>query len=118
MSVFRIFQTIAALGLVLCSACSDVYSSGPRPPVAVASLAVGPTALVLHVGATQQLTAVIVDADGHRLTGRVVTWQTDTPEVAVVSDGGLVRATGLGYVTIIATCEGKTFGVAATVVEP
>jgi uncharacterized protein YjdB len=118
MSVFRAIRMIAASGLILLAACVDGYSSGPTPPrVEVASVAAGPTALVLKIGQAKQLTAVVMDADGHRLSGRVVTWSTDSPDVAVVSDAGLVTATGLGYVTIIATCEGKTFGVAATVVE-
>ena len=118
MWVFRAVRTIAASGLILLAACADGYSNGPTPRrVEVASVAAGPTALVLKVGQAKQLTAVVMGADGHRLTDRVVTWLTDSPDVAVVSDGGLVTATGLGYVTIIATCEGKTFGVAATVVE-
>ena len=118
MSVFRALRTIAASGLILLAACVDGYSSAPSPRRAeVASVAAGPTALVLKVGQMKQLIAVVMDTDGQRLSDRVVTWTTDSPDVAVVSDAGLVKATGLGYVTIIATCEGKTFGVAATVVE-
>lgn len=118
MSVFRALRMVAASGLILLAACVEGYSSGPSPRrVDVASVAAGPTALVLKVGQTKQLIAVVMDADGHRLSDRVVTWETDSPDVAVVSDAGLVQATGLGYVTIIVKCEGKTFGLAATVVE-
>ena len=109
---------VAASGLILLAACIDGYSSAPSArPAVVSSIAVGPTALVLRVGDAKQLIAVVTDAEGHRLTDRVVTWETDSPAVATVSDGGLVTATGPGYVTILATCERKTFSVAATVVE-
>lgn len=110
------FRMMLAGCLALAAACSDGSPSGPRAPAAVASLAAGPTALVLKVGQTQQLVAIAKDASGTVLSGRSVTWTTDTPGVAVVSDAGLVTATGLGYVTIVVACEGKTFGVAATVV--
>ena len=82
--------------------------------VAVASIAVTPTALILSVGQTRQLTAFVFDAAGNRLTDRVVTWATDSPDVAQVSASGLVRGTGPGYATITATCEGKTFSLAVT----
>ncbi len=112
----RGFRAIAA-ALWFAAACSHDYSTGPRRPVPVASVAAGPTALVLGIGQTKQLTAFVKDAAGNTLSGRLVTWRTDSPDVARVSADGLVTATGPGYATIIATCEGKTFGVAATVVE-
>ncbi|HEY4303157.1 MAG TPA: Ig-like domain-containing protein [Gemmatimonadaceae bacterium] len=116
MSMFRAFRAIAASVLVSLAACSSGYSTSPDVPPAVDAVAVGPVALVLKVGQTQQLVAHVTDAGGRKLTDRVVSWRSDSPDVAVVSDSGLVKATGLGYVTIIASCEGKTFGVAATVV--
>jgi uncharacterized protein YjdB len=115
MSVLRVSRAILARGLIFLAACSSGYSSAPPVPAPVASLAAGPTALLLKVGGTKQLIAVVKDASGIVLTGRTVTWATDSPDVAIVSANGLVTATGLGYVTIIATCEGKTFGVAGTV---
>ena len=81
----------------------------------VASIAVAPVALLLDVGATRQLTSFIFDADANRLTDRAVVWATDSPEVASVSQTGLVSATGPGYATITATCEGRTFSLAVTV---
>jgi len=112
----RLFRAFAAV-LLFTAACSTDYSSAPRHPAPVASVAVGPTALVLKIGQTKQLTAFLKDAAGNALSGRPVTWETDSPNVATVSDAGLVTATGPGYVTIIATCEGKTFSVAATVTD-
>jgi uncharacterized protein YjdB len=81
----------------------------------VASIAVTPVGFVLDVGQTRQLTAIVLDANGNRLTDRVVTWSSDSPEVATVSSTGLVSAIGYGYATITATCEGKTFSLAVTV---
>ena len=87
------------------------------PRVPVDSIRVSPAPVVLDVGRTRQLTAFVFDAEGNRLTDRVVTWTTDAPLVAGVSANGLVSAFGPGYATIVATSEGKTFGVAITVTE-
>jgi Tol biopolymer transport system component/uncharacterized protein YjdB len=87
------------------------------PRVSVASVGVSPAPVVLDVGKERQLTASVFDAAGNQLTDRVVTWTTDAPLVAEVKSNGLVSAVGPGYATIIATCEGKTFGVAVTVSE-
>lgn len=84
-------------------------------PIPVASVAVRPTALVLDVGETEQLQAIIRDAGGNALANRAVIWTTDNAN-ATVSATGLVTAASPGYVTITATSEGKTFSVAATVV--
>ena len=87
------------------------------PRVPVESIRVSPAPVVLDVGRTRQLSAFVFDAAGNRLTDRTVTWTTDAPLVAGVSANGLVSALGPGYATIVATSEGKTFGVAITVSE-
>lgn len=87
------------------------------PHTPVESIRVSPAPVVLDVGRTRQLTAFVFDAAGNRLTDRAVTWTTDAPLVAGVNPNGLVAALGPGYATIIATSEGKTFGVAVTVSE-
>jgi uncharacterized protein YjdB len=79
---------------------------------------VTPAPVVLEVGRARQLTAVARDAAGNVLTGRTVTWTTDAPATATVSATGLVTAVAPGYATIVATSEGKTFGVAVTVPTP
>lgn len=83
--------------------------------VPVASISVSPTGVVLSVGKTRQLTAAVLDANGNQLVDREVTWTTDAPLVAEVNANGLVSAVGPGYATIVATSEGKTFGVAFTI---
>jgi Tol biopolymer transport system component/uncharacterized protein YjdB len=82
--------------------------------VPVASISVSPAPVVLDVGKTRQLAVTVLDAGGNELTDRAVTWTTDSPFVAEVKNG-LVSAVGPGYATIVATSEGKTFGVAVTV---
>ena len=86
-------------------------------PVGVASIAVTPVALLLDIAQTRQLTALVFDAAGNRLTDRTVTWSSDSPYVATVSSTGLISAIGSGYATITATCEGKTFSLAVTVTD-
>src|SRR5256712_11744804 len=64
--------------------------------VSVASVAVSPAAATVSVGATQQLGAVLKDANGNVLTGRTVTWASSTNAVATVSARGLVTAVAAG----------------------
>jgi Tol biopolymer transport system component/uncharacterized protein YjdB len=80
----------------------------------VASIAVSPTAIILEVGQSRALTAVTKDARGNVLTGRAVTWTSDSPN-ASVNPSGVVVGKAPGYATIIAASEGKTFGVGITV---
>jgi uncharacterized protein YjdB len=87
-------------------------------PVPVASVTVTPTPVSVEVGATQQLAAVLRDADGNVLTGRTVTWSTNSAAFVQVSAAGVVTgiASG-GPFTITATAEGKT-GTAQVTVLP
>ena len=79
-------------------------------PAPVATVTVNPASasLVLGVTPTQQLTAVIKDANGNVLSGRVVTWSSSNSAAAAVDGNGLVTAAGAGTATITATSEGKT----------
>ena len=87
-------------------------------PVPVASVTVTPTPVSLEVGATQQLAAVLRDADGNVLTGRPVIWTSGSAAFVQVSAAGVVTgiASG-GPITISATAEGKT-GTAQVTVAP
>jgi Tol biopolymer transport system component/uncharacterized protein YjdB len=85
--------------------------------VPVASVSVSPTAIVLQTAQTRQLTAVLRDAQGNVLTGRILNWSSDNTAAATVTATGLVTATGPGYATILAASEGVTFGVAITAIE-
>lgn len=101
---------IFALG---CSSDSTAPASAP-----IAFIGITPTAVVLQVGATRQMTAIIRDSAGNTLANRAVKWVSDNPDVATISASGLVTAVSPGYADILATSEGKTTGVGLTVPTP
>jgi hypothetical protein len=86
--------------------------------VPVASVRLTPRTMVLQPGATRQLTAAALDADGNVLDARAITWTTDAPSVATVSTAGLVQAVAPGYADITATVEGKWITSTVTVTTP
>jgi hypothetical protein len=85
--------------------------------IAVARVDITPAAIVLTEGQTRQYAAVVRDAAGNILAGRIVTWSTDNPTVATINESGLLTARLQGYVTITAYSEGVGSSVAATVVQ-
>jgi Bacterial Ig-like domain (group 2) len=85
---------------------------------AVATVTVTLASPTVGVGNSIQASAVLKDADGNVLTGRLVTWTSSNASVATVSSSGLV--TGVvagGPVTITATSEGQNGTAALTVVS-
>ncbi|MEQ1691330.1 MAG: Ig-like domain-containing protein [Gemmatimonas sp.] len=66
-----------------------------------------PGSSTLIVGATQALTTQITDAQGNLLTGRPVSYLSESPAVASVSAAGVVTALSPGTARITATSEGK-----------
>ena len=84
--------------------------------VPVASVSVTPSPDTLIVGQQLQLTATPLDASGHALSGRAVTWDDGGGPVATVSSNGRVTALAAGTMTVSATSEGKT-GTATIVVN-
>lgn len=81
----------------------------------VAEIAVTPTPIVLAIGETRQLTAVVKDSAGNVLPGRVVTWASDATQTVMVSSTGMVYGVARGYATILASSGGKTVGIGTTV---
>ena len=77
-------------------------------PVATVTLNPASANLVLGISPSQQLTAVLKDANGNVLSGRTVTWSSNNTSAAAVDVNGLVTAVGAGSATITATSEGKT----------
>lgn len=71
------------------------------------AVTVTPSASTLIVSATQQLSAQVTDSLGNILTGRVVTFTSDQPQVATVSASGLVAAVAPGSAKITAVVEGR-----------
>jgi len=76
--------------------------------VPVASVTLSPAIASVLVGTTLQLTATPKDSAGGTLSGRVVTWASSAPALAMVDGSGLITTLAVGSVTITATSEGKT----------
>jgi uncharacterized protein YjdB len=68
--------------------------------VLVSGITVNPTAALVDVGGTQQISAAILPADA---TDGNVTWTTSNSSVATVSTTGLVTGKAVGTATITAT---------------
>ncbi|RKG94083.1 Ig-like domain-containing protein [Corallococcus terminator] len=83
----------------------------------IASVAVLADSPGLYVGQEVQLQAVLKDASGRVVTGRVVTWTSSDASLAVIDANGKVLGVGLGAVTVTATSEG-TSGTASLRVLP
>lgn len=91
----------------------------PTPPAPVATVqftgsAPGP----LQVGGTVQLQVRTLDGAGNVLGGRPVTWASNAPQVATVSNTGLVMGVAPGEAQITATSEGRSAAVAIRVLPP
>jgi hypothetical protein len=93
---------LGILGILGIPACSEVTRV---TTVEVASVEVmGDTTAGLHE--TVQYSAVVRDASGAVLGGRVPTWTSGNPEVAAVDAQGWVEARSVGSAEIRATVEG------------
>ena len=90
----------------------------PPPPAAVATVTVAPASASITVGATQQLTVTLRDANNNVLTGRTVTWSSGAPGVATVNGSGLVSGVAGGSAQITATSEGRSGTSQITVTVP
>jgi uncharacterized protein YjdB len=86
--------------------------------VPVASVMLIPDQVDVAVGATFQLSASALDANGTALTDRAISWATSNPAVATVNGSGLVTGVGVGATTITAASEGKSTTSTVTVSQP
>lgn len=96
----------------------------PAPPtVAVARVQVSPGSLTLRSGQTRTLTAKVLDANSHELTGRTVTWTTSGSTAVTLTRTGSTTAKvtgsggGIGITLVTATCEGVSDSIVITFVE-
>ena len=85
-------------------------------PVAAITVTAGTT--VLQIGATTQATAVLRDGAGNVITGRTVTWSSNSTGIATVSTTGTVTGVGQGKASISATAEGQVGTVEISVDPP
>ena len=114
------FMILAGCGGGDSSPTSPTPPTPPPPPAPVAtSIAVTPASHTLTlIGATVQLSALVRDQNGNRMTGQTITWTSTNTTVAPVNTQGLVRAISNGTVQITAR-SGNASGTAnITVAEP
>jgi uncharacterized protein YjdB len=97
------------------TASSTTTASGLAIPVS--GVAVSKTSDALAVGRTDQLAAIIVPANA---SNRAVIWSSSNPNIAAVSNQGLVTAVGKGTASITVTTVdgGKTDSCTVTVSVP
>ena len=85
--------------------------------VPAASVTIAPGALTVTIAQTGSLAATVRDASGNVLAGRAVSWTTNNPLVATVSQAGVVTGLLPGSATITAT-SGSASGTASVTVVP
>ncbi len=93
--------------------------SDPDPdlePVVVRIEVRPPSATLISVGETEQLTATSYDTNTDVIPGATVTWTSSDPSVVTVNGNGLVKAVARGSATITAT-SGNVSGEASIMVE-
>jgi len=96
---------LVAFALVVAlSGCEDVSVT----QVTVATLEVDPPTATLLPNQTLQLSTTAYDASGEPLSGRSAAWTALDPEVATVSESGLVRGVSPGTARIRATLDGQS----------
>lgn len=86
------------------------------PPVG--SVTVTPGSASIPVYRTVQLDAKTLDAAGHPLEGRMVTWSSSADQIATTSSSGLVTGIAAGSAVITALAEGQAGTANITVTPP
>ena len=84
----------------------------------VATVAVTPNPATLALGDSLALTAAPKDAGGTTLGGRPIQWSSSAPQVASVSDSGVLVARREGTATVTAVSEGRRANVRVSVTPP
>jgi len=84
---------------------------------AVGSISVSPGSATVYVAATTPLKATVRDVNNGVMQGKAVSWSSDQPQTASVSQSGVVTGLAPGVVTITASSDGKA-GMAAITVQP
>jgi hypothetical protein len=106
----RLWSALFALALGACGGGSE-----PNVPT---DITLDPSALNFSsVGATQQMSAAVLDQNGNPLPEAAVTWASSNEVVASVSPTGLVTSTGPGTAEITATSGEATATVTVSVTQ-
>ncbi len=118
--------TAKKLGLVVITTLSGTATASTTVtvvaalPPSISSITVSPAPAFVVVHGTQQLGAVVRDANGAVIPNLSVTWQSNNPPVATVSSTGLVTGVSLGAAIVTANIAGylgqSTVTVSASIV--
>ena len=103
------------LAAILTASCDGDDALGPSS--VVETVAVIPGVFSLVVGDTLRLVSLARGDIGNVIAGRPIAWETSSPNVATVSETGLVKALGAGSAIIKSTIEGVV-GTATVLVSP
>jgi len=114
--LIALFGMIALSGAA-CGGNSPVATPPTTQPGPAAKVTPSPATATIIVGATQQFTAAVADANGNALTSASVTWTATPASVATVSSSGMATAVAAGTATITAT-SGSVSGSATLTVTP
>jgi hypothetical protein len=110
---FRTFLVISAAPAVL--ACGEDSASLQATPGVEITLT--PAELVLTIGGSAPLQVTVQDHTGRLLSDRVVEWSSSAPDIAAVTETGLVLALASGIATIGAYSD-QSVGFARVAVQP
>ncbi len=102
---------VHALSLLAAAGCSGGGDTPVTPPVTppavvVSRVEVTPGTGTVDVGASLALQAQPFSAAGAALTGRTVSWRSEAPQVATVTDQGVVTGIAAGTASVVATVSG------------
>lgn len=92
-----------ALAALLLTSCETTKTTASAP---VASIQVTPTSLVLLVNASHGVTARALDDAGTEIRGQRITWTVRDPDIATVTQSGLVTAIAPGATQVSASAGG------------
>lgn len=112
------FLTAGSVGIVATSATRADTALFVVTPERVTSVVVSPDPVVVPQGSAVTLTATVRDARNTVLSGRVVTWTSNTASLAAFDSAGVLRGIAQGSGTLSATSEGVTTTVPFTVGRP
>lgn len=76
-------------------------------PTPVSAVSISPRTPAIKQGETIQLAAVALDAAGRTLSGRPITWSSNSVAIASVSNAGVATGVSSGTAFIVASAEGK-----------
>ena len=114
MNLPRRLATLLVLGGLL--SCGGDSPSAPPPPRAT-SISLSPSSITMDaIGASQQLTATVLNQFGGTMQGASVTWSVANQTIATVSATGLVTSVANGSTSVTAT-SGSLTGTATVSVQ-